>query len=90
MFFDTIQNILLAKRKRKEYGYTAVGELLRNVHGTEAKIIDVIFNPAGSIIKFAYDDDMFYYTTIEKLQTKYFKMIEYSSGRMSNEEYGNE
>ncbi len=90
MFFDKIQNILLAKRKRNEFGYSAVGDLLRNVHGTEARIIDVIFNPGGSIIKFTYDDELFYYTTLRKLQEKYFKMVEYSSGRMSNEEYGDD
>lgn len=89
MFFDNIQNILLAKRKKREYGYTAVGELLRNVHGTEAKIVDVIFTQGGSIIKFAFDDDFTYYTTIKKLQDRYFRMVEFSQGRMTMDQYDN-
>lgn len=86
MFFDVIQQILLSKRKIKEYEYSAVGDLLKNVYGTAAKIIDVIVFPGGgSTIKYAYDDENFYYyTTIQILQEKYFRMIEYSKGRMTD------
>lgn len=69
--------------------YTSVGELLRNVYGTEAKIVDVVVMNFTETIKYTFDGDIDYYTTIEKLQDRYHKMIEYSSGRITSEEYGN-